>query len=273
MNRLAPRVLPGFGITLGFTVTYLSLVVVLPLAALIFEASAITPSGFINSAFNPRAMSAYWVSFSTALTAALGNSFIGLLFAWVLVRYQFFGKRFMDALIDLPFALPTSVAGFVYSTLYAEKGWMGQFLGMGGITLSHTWFLTVFVLLFTGFPFVVRTVQPVLEELDRDLEEAAATLGATRFQTFFKILLPSIFPALVTGFSLAFARGLGEYGSIVFVSSNRPYLTESGPVLIVSRLEQNAMSDAAAAALVMLLASFCLLMLINWLQRKGQTDG
>jgi len=141
------------------------------------------------------------------------------------------------------------------------------------ITLSHTWFLTVFVLLFTGFPFVVRTVQPVLEELDRDLEEAAATLGATRLQTFFKILLPSIFPALVTGFSLAFARGLGEYGSIVFVSSNRPYLTESGPVLIVSRLEQNAMSDAAAAALVMLLASFCLLMVINWLQRKGQTDG
>jgi len=273
MNRLAPRVLPGFGITLGFTLTYLGLIVVLPLAALFVEASSLSMSGFLQSAFSQRAVSAYWVSFSTALTAALGNTLIGLLFAWVLVRYNFFGKRVMDAFIDLPFALPTSVAGFIYSTLYSDKGWMGQILGLGGISLSHTWFLTVFVLLFTGFPFVVRTVQPVLDELDKDLEEAAATLGASRLETFVKILLPAIFPAVVTGFSLAFARGLGEYGSIVFVSSNRPYVTESGPVMIVSRLEQNAMPDATAVALVMLTASFCLLMLINWLQRKGQTDG
>jgi len=273
MNRLAPRVLPGFGITLGFTLTYLGLIVVLPLCALVFQAFSMSPSGFLQSAFNARAVSAYWVSFSTAVTAAFLNTLIGLLFAWVMVRYQFPGKRLMDAFIDLPFALPTSVAGFVYSTLYSDSGWMGKVFGSLGIHLSHTWILTVMVLLFTGFPFVVRTVQPVLEELDKDLEEAAATLGANRWQTFLWILFPALLPALITGFSLALARGLGEYGSIVFVSSNRPYITESGPVLIVSRLEQNAMADASAAAIVMLLASFVLLLLINWLQRKGRTDG
>ena len=273
MNRLPPRMLPGFGLTLGFTLTYLGLVVVLPLGALIFQATTTSPLDFLRSAFHPRALSAYWISFITAATAAILNTFVGLLFAWVLVRYQFPGRRFMDALIDLPFALPTSVAGLIYSTLYSEKGWMGEFIGSYGIHLSHSWWLTVMVLLFTGFPFVVRTVQPVLEELDGDLEEAAAILGASRFQTFYKVILPSILPALITGFSLAFARGLGEYGSIVFVSSNLPYRSETGPVLIVSRLKENAINDATATAIMMLIASFGMLLLINALQRRGQTNG
>lgn len=273
MNRLAPKVLPGFGITLGFTLTYLGFLVLLPLGALLFQALSNNPFDFFQSAFHPRALSAYWNSFSMAFSAAVLNTFIGLLIAWVLVRYRFFGRRFMDAVIDLPFALPTSVAGFVYSTLYSERGWLGELLGQNGIHLTHTWFLTVLVLLFTGFPFVVRTVQPVLEELDGDLEEAAAILGANRFQTFFNVITPSILPALITGFSLAFARGLGEYGSIVFVSSNLPYRSETGPVLIVSRLEENAINDASAAAIVMLMASFGMLLLINTLQKRRQSNG
>jgi len=261
------RVLPGFGLSLGYTVFYLSGLVLIPLAACFGKAASLSWDQFRDAVWTDRAQAAYALTFGASLLAAGINVVLGLLIAWVLVRYDFPLKRGFDALIDLPFALPTAVAGLVYSGLYVENGWLGQFLVPLGIHGAYSQLAIVLVLTFTGFPFVVRTVQPVLESLDPELEEAAATLGATRWQTFRRVLLPPLVPAVLTGFTLAFARALGEYGSVVFVSGNMPYKTEIAPVLIVARLEEFNYAEAAALAVVLLTASFVLLAFINFLER------
>lgn len=261
------RVLPGFGLSLGFTVLYLSLIVLLPLAAVVVKSCGLTPEQYWAAVASPRAQAAYLLTFGASLAAGIVNIFIGLLLAWVLVRYEFPGKRLLDSLIDLPFALPTAVAGLVYSSLYVETGWFGQYLVPLGIHGAYSRLAIVLVLVFTGLPFVARTVQPVLESLDVEIEEAAASLGATRWQTFRYVLLPTLTPALLTGFALAFARALGEYGSVVFVSGNIQYQTEIAPVLIVARLEEFAYGEASAIASVLLAMSFLMLVLINLLQR------
>jgi sulfate/thiosulfate transport system permease protein len=267
MNR---RVLPGFGLSLGYTVFYLSLLVLIPLGACFLKAASLLWSDFWAAVWTDRARAAYRLTFGASLAAAGCNVVLGLLVAWVLARYEFPFKRVFDALIDLPFALPTAVAGLVYSSLYVPSGWLGQFLVPLGIEGAYSRLGIVLVLTFTGFPFVVRTVQPVLESLDTEVEEAAATLGATRWQTFRRVLLPLILPALLTGFALALARALGEYGSVVFVSGNMPFKTEIAPVLIVARLEEFAYAEATALAVVLLTASFALLALINVLERWSQ---
>jgi sulfate/thiosulfate transport system permease protein len=260
------KVLPGFRLTLGFTLLYLGLVVLVPLAATFAKLGALTWPQFWHAVASPVTLAAYRLSFGASFFAALVNLVFGLLVAWVLVRYEFWGKRLMDALVDLPFALPTAVAGITLATLYAQNGWIGRWLSPFGIKISYT-SLGVFVALtFIGLPFVVRTVQPVLEDFDLEIEEAAASLGANRFKTFFRVILPMIFPALLTGFALAFARALGEYGSVVFISSNIPFHTQIVPVLIMSRLEQFDYAGATALAVVMLAVSFLLLLAINWLQ-------
>jgi sulfate/thiosulfate transport system permease protein len=260
------KVLPGFRLTLGFTMLYLGLIVLIPLAAIFAKLGGLTWFQFWHAVASPVTLAAYRLSFGASFFAALVNSVFGLLVAWVLVRYQFWGKRFMDALVDLPFALPTAVAGITLATLYAQNGWIGRWLAPLGIKISYT-SLGVFVALtFIGLPFVVRTVQPVLEDFDLEIEEAAASLGANRFKTFFRVILPMIFPALLTGFALAFARALGEYGSVVFISSNIPFRTQIIPVLIMSKLEQFDYAGATALAVVMLAVSFLLLLAINWLQ-------
>jgi sulfate transport system permease protein len=260
------RVLPGFKLTLGFTLLYLGLIVLIPLAATFAKTTTLTWDRFWHVVASPAALSAYRLSFGVSLLAALVNAVFGLLVAWVLVRYQFCGKRLMDALVDLPFALPTAVAGITLATLYVPNGWIGQWLAPYGIKVSYT-SLGVFVALtFIGLPFIVRTVQPVLEDLDVEVEEAAASLGANRFKTFFRVILPIVFPALLTGFALAFARALGEYGSVVFISSNIPLKTQIVPVLIMSKLEQFDYAGATALAVVMLVVSFFLLLAINLLQ-------
>ncbi len=261
------RVLPGFGLSLGYTVFYLSGLVLIPLAACFGKAASLSWDQFGDAVWTDRARAAYALTFGASLLAAGINVVLGLLIAWVLVRYDFPLKRGFDALIDLPFALPTAVAGLVYSGLYVENGWLGQFLVPLGIHGAYSQLAIVLVLTFTGFPFVARTVQPVLESLDPELEEAAATLGATRWQTFRRVLLPPLVPAVLTGFTLAFARALGEYGSVVFVSGNMPYKTEIAPVLIVARLEEFNYAEAAALAVVLLTASFVLLAFINFLER------
>jgi sulfate transport system permease protein len=261
------KVLPGFRLSLGFTLLYLGVLVVVPLAACFLKASSLTPAQFAAAVWTERARAAYALTFGASLAAAAVNVFVGLLLAWVLVRYEFPFKRLFDSLVDLPFALPTAVAGLVFSNLYVENGWLGRFLVPLGIEAAYSRLAIVLVLVFIGFPFVVRTVQPVLESLDAELEEAAAALGATRWQTFRRVLLPSLAPALTTGFALAFARALGEYGSVVFVSGNMPFRTEIAPVLIVSRLEEFAYSEATAVAVVLLGASFLVLVLINRLER------
>ena len=261
------RVLPGFSLSLGYTVFYLSLLVLLPLAALFVKASSLTWEQFWNAVWSERARAAYALSFGAAAIAALVNAVLGVLVAWVLVRYRFPLRRLFDALVDLPFALPTAVAGLVFASLYGPHGWLGQFLVPLGIEGAYSRLGIVLVLVFTGFPFVVRTVQPVLEELEPELEEAAATLGATRGQIFLRVLLPPLVPAILTGFALAFARALGEYGSVVFIAGNKPFQTEIAPVLIVSRLEEFAYAEATALAVVLLVASFVLLVLINALER------
>lgn len=263
----ARRVLPGFGITLGFTTLVLSFLLLIPLAAVVLRASSLGPAKFLAAVWTERAQAAYALTVGASLAASVVDTFLGLLLAWVLVRYEFPGKRLLDSLIDLPFALPTAVAGLVYSTLYVQSGWFGQFLVPLGIHGAYSRLGIVLVLSFIGLPFVVRTVQPVLESLDADVEEAAESLGATRWQTFLRVLMPALLPALLTGFALTFARGLGEYGSVVFVSGNMPFKTEIAPVLIVQRLEEFAYAEATAISLVLLMGSFAMLCVINTLER------
>jgi len=260
------RVLPGFKLTLGFTLFYLGLIVLIPLAATFAKTGALTWSQFWHTAASPTALAAYRLSFGASLLAALVNAVFGLIVAWVLVRYQFWGRRFMDALVDLPFALPTAVAGITLASLYSENGWIGRWLAPYGIKISYTWLGVFVALTFIGLPFIVRTLQPVLEDLDVEVEEAAASLGANRIQTFFRVVLPMVFPALLTGFALAFARGLGEYGSVVFISSNIPLKSQIVPVLIMSKIEQFDIAGATALAVVMLVISFLLLLAINLIQ-------
>jgi sulfate transport system permease protein len=261
------RVLPGFSLTLGYTVFYLSILVLLPITACFFKAGSLSFQEFWGAVWTERARAAYLLTFGAAFVAALLNLVLGLILAWVLVRYTFAGKKVVDSLVDLPLALPTAVGGLVYSALYVQKGWLGQYLVPLGIHGAYTRFAIVLVLVFVGLPFVVRTVQPVLEDLDPESEEAAASLGGTRWQTFQNVILPTLYPALITGFALAFARGVGEYGSVVFVSGNMPYKTEIAPILIVARLEEFAYGEATAIAVVLLIISFSMLVLINLLER------
>jgi len=266
------RILPGFPLSLSWTLLYLSVLVLIPLAACFIKALSLGPHDFWNAVWTERARAAYLLTFGTSLAAAALNVVLGLLIAWVLARYEFPLKRLFDALIDLPFALPTAVAGLVYSSLYVKNGWLGRFLVPWGIEAAYTPLAIVLVLTFIGLPFVVRTVQPVLQEFDPELEEAAASLGANRWQTFCRVILPALFPSLVTGFALAFARGLGEYGSVVFVSGNMPLKTEIAPVLIVARLEEFAYGEATAIAVVLLAMSFAMLIVINWLERWSKRN-
>ncbi len=256
-------VLPGFDLALGFTLLYLSLVVLIPLSAAFLKAATMTPAAFWDAVAAPRVVASYRLTFGASFVAALVNAFFGLLIAWVLVRYDFPGRRLVDALVDLPFALPTAVAGITLTALYAENGWIGQYLPF---KVSFTPLGVFVALLFIGLPFVVRTLQPVLEDLGRELEEAAATLGATRWQCFTRVTLPILAPALLTGFALAFARALGEYGSVIFIAGNLPMVSEITPLMIISKLEQYDVPGATAIAVVMLVTSFVMLLLINSLQ-------
>ena len=267
MASVNRRVLPGFSLTLGYTVFYLSVLVLIPIAACFLKAGSLSFDDFRNAVWTERARAAYLLTFGAAFIAALVNLILGLLLAWVLVRYTFPGKKIVDSLVDLPLALPTAVGGLVYASLYVPKGWLGQYLVPLGIHGAYTRLGVVLVLVFVGLPFVVRTVQPILEDLDPESEEAAASLGSTRWQTFRNVILPTLFPALITGFALAFARGIGEYGSVVFISGNMPYKTEIAPILIVARLEEFAYGEATAIAVVLLVISFIMLVLINRLER------
>ena len=259
-------VLPGFKLTLGYTVLYLGLIVLIPLACTFWKASALTWDQFWHIVTAPRVMASYRLSFGASFLAALLNLFFGLLVAWVLVRYQFWGKRFVDALVDLPFALPTAVAGIALTAVYAPHGWIGQWLEPLGIQVAFTRLGVFVALTFIGLPFIVRTVQPVLEDFDLEIEESAASLGANRWQTFWRVTLPMLRPALLTGFTLAFARALGEYGSVVFISGNMPMKTEITPLLIITKLEEFDYPGATAIAVTMLVASFVLLLTINFIQ-------
>ena len=266
------RVLPGFSLSLGYTVFYLTVLVLLPIVACISKASTLTFDQFWAAVWTERTRAAYLLTFGTSLVAAAVNVLLGLLVAWVLVRYRFPGRRLMDSLIDLPLALPTAVGGLVYASLYVKNGWLGRYLVPLGIQAAYTRLAIVLVLVFIGLPFVVRTVQPVLEDLDPEAEEAAASLGAGRWQAFRRVILPPLYPALLTGFALAFARSLGEYGSVVFVSGNMPYKTEIAPVLIVARLQEYAYGEATAIAVVLLAISFAMLVLINLLERWSKRE-
>ena len=262
----ARNVLPGFPLTLGYTIFYLSLIVLIPLSAVFFKTSSMGWEAFLNTVTNPRIVATYRLSFGAALLAAAINAVFGLLLAWSLVRYSFPGKRLIDALVDLPFALPTAVTGITLATIYAKDGWIGQFLEPLGIKVAYTPLGILIALIFIGVPFVVRTVQPILEDLETELEEAAASLGAQRWQTFRYVLLPVLWPALLTGFALAFARAVGEYGSVIFIAGNIPMVSEITPLMIITKLEQYDYQGATAIALVMLIISFALLLLINVLQ-------
>jgi sulfate/thiosulfate transport system permease protein len=268
-----PSVVPGFGLTLGFSLLYLGLIVLIPLAALFLRAAGLGWAEFLAAAASPRALAAYRLSFGAAFVAALINALFGLMVAWVLVRYDFPFKRLVDALIDLPFALPTAVAGIALAALYAPNGWIGQVLAPLGLQVAFTPLGVVVALTFIGLPFVVRTVQPVLQDLDREVEEAAASLGATRWQAFRRVILAAVLPALVTGFALAFARGIGEYGSVIFIAGNMPGISEIAPLLIVIQLEQYDYAGATAIASTMLIASFLLLLLINLLPHWASAPG
>jgi sulfate transport system permease protein len=266
MAKKTTSVLPGFKLTLGYTVLYLSLIVLIPLACTFWKASAMTWDQFWHAVAAPRVMASYRLSFGASFLAALINLVFGLLVAWVLVRYQFWGKRFVDALVDLPFALPTAVAGIALTAIYAPNGWIGQWFAPLGIKIAYTRLGVLVALTFIGLPFIVRTVQPVLEDFDLEIEESAASLGANRWQTFWRVTLPMLRPALLTGFTLAFARALGEYGSVVFIAGNMPMKTEITPLLIITKLEEFDYPGATAIAVVMLVASFVLLLAINFLQ-------
>lgn len=267
LGRRPRSIIPGFGLTMGITLTHLTLVVLIPLAALLLRPWDIGISGFIAQVTEPRVLAALRLSFGAAFVAAAINVLFGLAVAWMLVRYDFPGKRVVDAIVDLPFALPTAVAGIALTSLYAPNGWVGQFLVPLGIKVAYTQLGIVVALTFIGLPFVVRTVQPVLEELDAELEEAAACLGATRFETFSRVILPVITPALMTGFALALARAVGEYGSVIFIAGNMPMVSEIAPLLIVIKLEQFNYAGAASVGIAMLILSFLLLLVINLLQR------
>lgn len=258
--------LPGFRLTLGFTVFYLSLIVLIPLSALVFKTFTLSWAQFVEAAFSPRVLASYRLTFGAALVAAVVNAVFGLLVAWVLVRYSFPGKRLVDALVDLPFALPTAVAGISLTALLAGNGWVGSLLEPHGVQLAFNRNGIVIALIFVGLPFVVRTVQPVLEDAEKELEEAAACLGASRLQTFWHVIFPAIAPALLTGFAMAFARGIGEYGSVIFIAGNVPLVSEITPLVIVSKLEQYDYAGATAVATVMLVISFAMLLVINALQ-------
>jgi sulfate/thiosulfate transport system permease protein len=271
MSTVNQRVLPGFGLSLGTTLLYLSMIVLIPLGACFLKASSLSWGEFVDAVWSDEAQSAYALTFGASLSAACLNAVIGLLLAWVLVRYDFPLKRFFDAIVDLPFALPTAVAGLVYSSLYVEDGWFGRFLVPIGIEGAYSRFAIVLVLTFTGLPFVVRTLQPVLESMDAEVEEAAASLGASRWQVFRWVIFPGLAPALLTGFALAFARALGEYGSVIFVSGGLPR-NQIAPVLVVYRLEEFAYIEAAAIAVVLMLFSFAVLIAINALQRWSRTN-
>jgi sulfate transport system permease protein len=260
------RVLPGFGLSLGFTLVYLSLVVLIPLSAVFIKAAGITSADFWNLVSSQRVQASFFLSFGSSLIAAVINVFFGLLLAWSLVRYSFPGKRLVDALIDLPFALPTAVAGIALTTLYATNGWIGHIVEPWGWKIAYTRVGVTLALIFIGLPFVVRTVQPVLADLEVELEEAATALGAQRWQTIWYVILPVLFPALLTGFALAFARAVGEYGSVIFIAGNIPFKTEIAPLLIVSHLEEYDYVGATLIAAIMLVISFFLLLLVNGLQ-------
>lgn len=262
----AGRVIPGFSLSLGFTLLYLSLIVLIPLSAVVINTLSMTWEAFWRAVSSERVVASYQLSFGAALIAALINLIFGTVLAWVLVRYQFFGKRLLDALVDLPFALPTAVAGIALTALYSANGWIGRYLEPLGLKIAFTPFGIVIALIFIGLPFVVRTVQPVLEDAERELEEAAASLGASRLQTFRRVILPIIAPALLTGFALAFARALGEYGSVIFIAGNLPMVSEITPLFIITKLEQYDYAGATAIAVVMLVASFLMLLTINLLQ-------
>ena len=262
-----PTIIPGFGLTIGFTLFYVSLMVLIPLSALVIKTCGLTWDQFWTTVTDDRVMASYRLSFGAALIAALINVVFGVIVAWVLVRYRFPGRALVDALVDLPFALPTAVAGIALTALYAPSGWLGCWLEPLGMQVAYTPIGVTVALIFIGMPFVVRTVQPVLEELSKDVEEAAASLGANRWQTIRRIIIPELWPAVLTGFALAFARAVGEYGSVVFISGNKAYQTEITPLLIVIKLEEYKYSEATAIAVVMLTASFAMLLIINLLQR------
>lgn len=259
-------VLPGFNLAFGFTLLYLSLIVLIPLSAAFIQTTALTWPEFWKVVTTPRVMASYRLTFGASFAAALVNAVFGLLIAWVLVRYQFPGRKLVDALVDLPFALPTAVAGIALTALYAGNGWIGQYLEPLGIKIAFTPLGIFVALTFIGLPFVVRTVQPVLEDLESELEEAATTLGATRLQTFSRVIFPTLFPALMTGFALAFSRAIGEYGSVIFIAGNMPMISEITPLLIITKLEQYDVAGATALAVVMLVISFVMLLIINLLQ-------
>lgn len=274
VRRNSPGVLPGFGISMGYAVLYLSVLVLIPLAALPIKSAGLGWQGFWDAVTAPRVLASYQLTFGASFIAALVNLVFGTVVAWVLVRYRFPGKKILDALVDLPFALPTAVAGIALTALYSQKGWLGgPLFEWFGLKVAFTPLGIVIALIFIGVPFVVRTVQPVLEDVEREIEEAAASLGADRWQTFRRVLLPTIMPALMTGFALAFARAVGEYGSVVFIAGNMPMVSEITPLLIISKLEQFDYAGAAAIATVMLVLSFVLLLIINllqgWQARRG----
>lgn len=260
------RVLPGFGLSLGFTLAYLSLIVLVPLSAVFIKTTGMTGEQFWQAVASPRVVASYKLSFGASLIAAAVNAVFGLLLAWALVRYTFPGKKLVDALIDLPFALPTAVAGIALTALYAKNGWLGQFLEPMGIKIAFGPAGVLIALVFIGLPFVVRTVQPILEDFETEVEEAAASLGASRWQTFRRVVLPALVPALLTGFALAFARAVGEYGSVIFIAGNIPMVSEITPLMIITKLEQYDYHGATAIASVMLIVSFLLLLAINGLQ-------
>lgn len=262
-----PSVIPGFNVTMGFTLLYLLLIVLIPLSGLFIKTYSMNWHVFLSTVTNARVMSAYRVSFGISLIAALVNVFFGFIVAWVLVRYKMPCKKLLDSMIDLPFALPTAVAGIALSALYSPQGWMGSFMMKFGIKVAFTPIGIAIALVFVGLPFIIRTVEPVLKDMDSEIEEAAASLGASRWQVFTKIILPHVTPALLTGFAMAFARGLGEYGSVIFIAGNLPNISEIVPLIIITKLEQYDYAGATAIALTMLIASFILLLAINMLQR------
>ncbi len=265
-----PGILPGFGISLGFAITYLSLIVLIPISAIFLKAATMHWARFVATVTSPRVMASYRLTFGASFLSAAIDSVFGFIVAWVLARYSFPGKRIADALVDLPFALPTAVAGISLTSIYAPNGWLGRYLHPLGIDVAFTRLGVIVALTFIGLPFVVRSVQPVIQDLGTDIEEASASLGANSWQTFSRVLFPAVFPALLTGFTLAFARGLGEYGSVIFISGNMPMHTEITSLLIVSKLEQYDYAGATAIASVMLVTSFALLMLINALQARAR---
>jgi sulfate transport system permease protein len=271
-----PSAIPGFGLALGFTLTYLSLIVLIPLAALVLKSATLGFSGFWEVVTGPRTLAALELSFFTSLFAAAVNAVFGVIIAWVLIRYRFPGRRLLDAFVDLPFALPTAVAGIALTSIYAPNGWIGSLLDPFGIKVAYTRLGIAIALIFIGLPFVVRTVQPVLEEFDRELEEASATLGANRTQTVFRVMLPSLMPAILTGFALALARAVGEYGSVIFIAGNMPFYSEIAPLLIIIRLEEFGYAQAAAIGTAMLMIAFGLLLFVHlvqaWQRRRFGND-